>query len=560
MDFVNKTFAQLKDLFGSMAPGARIVAGLLLAVVVLSLVYLVRYSPTSSGEFLLGGRPLSANEMVSVEAAFAKANLTQYSIEGNRIRIPRGQKAAYIGAMAESNALPADFNAYFKEALGSAGAFESKDQYETRLKFALQKELSLIIRSMKGIESATVHYDVEKKGGFPPKKEYTAMVAVLPTGGEPLSTKHIESIRQLVASSIAGLKASNITVSDLAAGLAYPGSANVGADSPNNNAYAKNKKAYEKDWTEKIHAALSFIPGLNVAVYVSLNPEMDGQKYTLKYEPKAVGYDIRDTSTTETSTSDVPAGRAGLAAQGANQPGSISKNSTRSSVEKTASEQKSLVGRNREYVKKASLVPSAVSVSIGVPSSYYVDIWRQRKALESKAGDSSSEEAKPAVPTSSELASIEKEVQAKIEDAIVKLLPRRPATDTYKYVRVFSYQHTPPEPETPPATTATIVTWLSLHWSTLGMGLLGLVSLLMLRRTLGSAAQVTDSQEDKLSAAMASRSSVPDDETEEEMQERVLKRGFNVDGPNFREELAELVQTDPDTAASILSSWIGNAP
>ena len=49
MDFLNKAFAQLSDLFRSMTPAARITAGLLLAVVVVSLVYLFRYQVIRAG-------------------------------------------------------------------------------------------------------------------------------------------------------------------------------------------------------------------------------------------------------------------------------------------------------------------------------------------------------------------------------------------------------------------------------------------------------------------------------------------------------------------------------
>ena len=40
MDFLNKAFAQVADLFRSMTPGARLTAGLLLVVVVVSVGYL----------------------------------------------------------------------------------------------------------------------------------------------------------------------------------------------------------------------------------------------------------------------------------------------------------------------------------------------------------------------------------------------------------------------------------------------------------------------------------------------------------------------------------------
>ena len=49
MDFLNKSFAQLSELFRSMTPGARITTGLLLAVVVVSMGYLFRQSAAGPG-------------------------------------------------------------------------------------------------------------------------------------------------------------------------------------------------------------------------------------------------------------------------------------------------------------------------------------------------------------------------------------------------------------------------------------------------------------------------------------------------------------------------------
>ena len=102
MDFVNKAFAQLVELFRSLTPGTRVAVGLLLAVIVVSLVYLFQYQVSSGDEFLLDGRPFSGSELTAIEAAFAKASLGKSTIVGNKIRIPRGQKELYLAALADS--------------------------------------------------------------------------------------------------------------------------------------------------------------------------------------------------------------------------------------------------------------------------------------------------------------------------------------------------------------------------------------------------------------------------------------------------------------------------
>ena len=63
MDFLNKSFAQLRELFLSMTPGARLTTGLLLAVVVVSVVYLFRVEVAGSNTYLMGGEPFSADQL-----------------------------------------------------------------------------------------------------------------------------------------------------------------------------------------------------------------------------------------------------------------------------------------------------------------------------------------------------------------------------------------------------------------------------------------------------------------------------------------------------------------
>ncbi len=121
MDFLNKSLAQLSELFRSMTPGARVTAGLLLAVVVVSVGYLFRQSTGGPDAFLFGGEPLSDGQLTRVEAAIAQAGLSGSQREGNRIRVPAGQQAKYLAAVADGGALPPNFNTILEEAAWQGG-------------------------------------------------------------------------------------------------------------------------------------------------------------------------------------------------------------------------------------------------------------------------------------------------------------------------------------------------------------------------------------------------------------------------------------------------------
>ena len=163
MDFVNQAYAQLVELIRSMSAGTRVATGLLLGA--------RRGQPGVSVSISSERRRrIAARAVAAIHAkranrdrgglrarrASARARLT-----GSQIRIPRGQKDLYLAALADGNALPADFYKYLDEAIKADNPFSSPKSLEMRRWNAKQKELSLIIGRMNGIESATVQYDEE---------------------------------------------------------------------------------------------------------------------------------------------------------------------------------------------------------------------------------------------------------------------------------------------------------------------------------------------------------------------------------------------------------------
>src|SRR4051812_39924279 len=156
MDFLSKTFAQISDLFKSMSPGARITAGMLLTVIVISLVYLFQHQSSSPDAFLMAGDPLPSAQIPAMEAAFGKAGLKEHVWEGNRLRVPKHQQATYMAALADEGALPPDLDRYLERSLTSAGPFTPRPVQLELMKAAKQTMLQTWISKMRGIEAALV--------------------------------------------------------------------------------------------------------------------------------------------------------------------------------------------------------------------------------------------------------------------------------------------------------------------------------------------------------------------------------------------------------------------
>ena len=151
-----------------------------------------------------------------MQAALGKAGLEAHAELGH-IRVPRGQESKAMAALAESGALPVDFNGHLEKAVAPGGWMSLNRNQAAAMKIARQRELQNIINEM--VEKSAVLIDEHTDNGFPPKTRITASVSILPRAGEALDEERLATaIRNLMTSSVAGLDASSVTVIDLRSG------------------------------------------------------------------------------------------------------------------------------------------------------------------------------------------------------------------------------------------------------------------------------------------------------------------------------------------------------
>lgn len=555
MGWVQQWSAQLAELFRSLSPGTRLATALLLVLVVISLGYLLQHPLGAGDEYLLGGRAFTPSELTAIEAAFARAGLGKSQVVGSQVKIPRGQKELYLAALADANALPADFYRYLDEATAADSPFASTRSLEMRMRNSKQKELALIIRRMRGIEDATVQYDEEVRPGPGRAKQKTAMVAVLTRA--PLDEDQIKAIRNVVASAYAGLDRRHITITDMSNGYTYgavPGPDGLAEDE---SLYAAHKQRYERWWQQKIQQQLAYIPGVIVGVNAELNPEVQHSTQSVKLDPKPVTVTARESSKEAITRQPQVAGRPGAVSNGVgNQPVALQSaagSGTESNLTESRSDVQSVPGHDTTVLQLAALVPRKVTASIDIPASYYVEVWRKRNP----PGP-----GQPArSPDPAELATIETEIKNSVKEKVRNLLPDvDQGTNPYPHIVVETYTDLPAPAPPPPSVLASAGTWLADHWPTLALLGLVLVALGMLRSMVRTPPLPLSAAAHPPAAAASPAAAPPPGETEEESEPaRVLKARFSGSGPDLKQELQQIVQENPDAAATILRAWIGEA-
>jgi flagellar M-ring protein FliF len=548
MDFLNKTYAQIADLFRSMTPGARITAVLLLTAVVVSLGYLFTSQVSGGGCDLFDGEIISPAQRQLILAAFGNSNLNDAVERDSRIFVPQGQKAKYMAAAAQAKALPPTPGSAFKSAIDSGSPFAPETERLARWIAAKQEECRNVICSMRGISSASVTLDSRKTSGFNRDMQFTASVYVQPAGSQELDDEKVSAIRSYVASSVAGLKYANVTVTD-PNGHAWTGDENSGGTASDNK-YVQLRKEYEKRLSNTIRNSLANIPGATVAVNVVLDPNESIRTLEIMNDKsKSVDVHTIDSEMSRTSDAAGTGGPAGFAANQANRSMTLGGNGAAGGTKEEDTSKKSEVmtvpsGKQTDTVK-IGLTPIMEQASINIPSGYFKKAWQ----LENPPA--AGQEAKE--PDQAALEQFRTKTIDKIKKQVAVLLTAPDSvTDRTTLVAVTDFPEIPVAPPPEPSMAKTAMTWLGDYWSVAGMIGLAAVSLLMLRSLVKSAPPLEQ-------PAMPRLADTPDTETETISPDKsnpVRVRRFTA-GPSVRDEISTLVQEDPDIAANILKTWIG---
>lgn len=565
MDFLNKSFAQVADLFQSMTPGARVLAGLLLVVIVVSVAFLFQFQSNSGpDEYLFGGRALTSDDVDALLKIFGNDALDQHHVEGNRIRVPRRFMARYQKSLFTAGFQPTAPDTVLDAAHKGATPWEPRHLHDERLRAAKEKQLSLLISEMQGIERATVKIDVWDRHGLAGSRIATALATVKPDGNGHLDDTAIRAIRNAIAASNASLKPEDVSVLDVNAGMTYSGKGPDGLPPATEDPYFTRKLNYERHWTNELNQLLSFVPGVRVRVNVELDPQLGLQTTRITRDPKSIATRSVEQRKESTMRGAEQGGRPGTAPNGVgNQPVSLTSaaKGSESQTSEDRTEQESVTTAHEQTVKSvAALLPKQVRASVFVPNSYYEKVWKERNpAADGQAAKSDADKKV-------ELTAIEQEIKTKIEKTIVPMLPALPiGEDRYPQVTVQSFQDLPTPAFAGPTVVERTSNWFGGHWQTLALVGLGLFSLLMLRSTVRAPAPTpADDQPSTIpfpgvvSETAAAEGAATEDEEADGSAASTLRK-FQSTGPNLRLELTELVKADPEAAANVLRNWIGDA-
>jgi flagellar M-ring protein FliF len=566
VEHLKRIYEQLKGLYLSMTPGNRILTVLLALVLLVSLGWLIGGSikpadPQSKYVLVFDGYNFDSKDKIAVQAALSKANLRDHVWLGDQLRVLKSQEATYTAQIAAEKAIRIPGNSSFQTAK-DLSPWDSNLSKTAKMFQAKAQDVADSISKLEGIKSAEVLPNTRRdwdRNVWARKDVCTVAVNVETIGYKPLSIETVSAVGGLVSAAF-GTDPKLVNIVDGKNNRIYNGGGEEIGGATN---YSRAQSSEEEKWTNKIQGLLN-IKGLQVATTVILSKDIEKFFKVQHEKPKAQIHEhVRGTDYRNEGGDRY--GRPGHEAQ-MNRPlldPRVGISGGRLITDKTH-EQETTWGIQGIETKGENipLVPERIFASLRIPEEYVRDLWIAKNRTKESANPE---------PTPEQIEDEKETMRVSTRRLVGKLLedyrnPKSP--DPLDCVEVAFYDKIP-EPEPIPLTTMQIIgKWLSEHWQTLGLMGLVLAGLCILwavsRPKKPEPIVIYEAPEIPMDVFEAHAQAKADAEAAaaEEEDEFGVKRtlgGFDKSIRSLQEEIAELIEENPDAAAAVLRQWIGNA-
>lgn len=350
-DSMSRALARYQRTFLAFTTGQKLVAVLGTAALLLAGFLVFRWAATPSYSPLFSD--LSAKDASAVIDKLDAAG-TPYKITngGATVMVPKDK--VYTSRISLSGAgLPSGSSSSGYDQLDKQSLSTSQFQEQTNFKRAMETELSNTIEALDGVQTAVVHLALPQKQVFADSQDpATASVLVSTNAGSTLSPSQVQAVVHLVASSIDGLDPAKVTVADSAGQVltSTDGSGTDGAASTRDQQIA----SYQDQTKARIQAMLDKVVGVgNSTAAVTANLDFD-KSVT---ETKKYTYNKKNVPLSETNNNETLKGAgAGTGISGVVGPDG--------QMDTTGTGTTGTTGSNSTYTKKSSTKDNAVDTTV----------------------------------------------------------------------------------------------------------------------------------------------------------------------------------------------------
>lgn len=543
MQFLTKSWAQIQAFLSQLSVTTRWLIGCVLIILVLSAWLVLQY--VGQAEMV------SISRFASDHPAEAVARLRTAGIEvtnrAGQMLVNADQYDQAMVILASSDLLAGDTASAFDEMIAQQSPWQSNAQNAQALLLAKQKVLGKIVAKMAGVNSASVILSMPEIKGFGATHvRPSGSVNVVMKSGRGVDKALVEAIAGLVSGAVAEMQPRDVVVIDANRGRQFTVKSHDEMLPGETQELAQN---LEQWYHEKISEVLGYIPNVILAVNVRVDPVHSRQVEQFDYE-KADPLKVEFTRESQSQE----AARGGEAGARPNTGLDIASGRGSGRSESVTENRNEFGEKNvtrRVQTREVGHVAQQVNVTVNVPRSYFIGVYKQGKGPDEPAPDDT--QLKPIIDA--QLAQIQAQVEPLIATAegagVVRahMVPDRSQIEMHAGLVAV---------EAPGA----VAMVLGSDWAKpVGLGVLALLSLgimfSMVRKATQPPVMPTSEELAGLPPKLSGDGEVLGEaEQSEGSMEGVEMKDEDVRLHKLAQQISEMVEANPNEAAAMVKRWI----
>ena len=559
MDALKAQLARIQEQLSRLTASQKMLAGSLVAVMVLTLLFWGRYAGTAEMEPLLD-QSMKADEVSRITGKLRALGI-EYKVVNERVLVSADRKLEALGELSYAQLVPDDTRRAYDEIVNKISPWDSQANSDAKRNDAKNALLAQVIKRFPGVAIADVIIDPTYTraiggGGRQPK----ATVQITTRDGAKVVNKTLaQAAAQTVAGAQSGLAPDHVVV--VINGVTQrvqssdPSNAFAGADDA-----LDAKQQAERAVTEKVRNFLSFIDGVLVSVTVDVDMETKTRSDEI-FDPKGIAKAESqiETDNRDENSSQPTAAEPGVSSNtGMTVGGSSGANGggTSSTSEKSITKMDNRFSSTRTQVSTPAGKTKVLAAAVRVPRSYFAAIWKTSNPSAGKDPD----DAALAPLLAAELPKIRNEVKnctkiEKDEDISVE-----PYTDVMPAMLAAAQTSAVGAS----AGGGAVTSLLSNHYKEIGVAVLALMSLWMVSGMVKKSAPAP-----LVAAPPIELGEAPALASGEEIAGDVGESGAMLDGiemdddsvkaQQMVEQVSTMVKENPDAAANLVKRWLNKA-
>lgn len=370
MGRLSKMLGDIRTQFAKLGASQRLLLASLGIILGMALLLVALYAGKPSMVELM---PSGGNQ--ALLASLRGAGIPAEERDGT-IVVPAGVQTAALAYLGQNGQLPDDTTLLFGNLLGAQSWQNSREQNRQIYRIALQNELGRVIGEYRGIRQATVLLDVPEPTGLGAAvRQPTAAVTVFSDNGAAIDQGTVDAVGHQIAGAVAGLDVGNVRVIDGATGQQRRPRREGDLIATTTLELAAR---YEDQTRQKIGDMVGYIPGVIVAVTAQVDAskrEGQEQRYFSPDEGGTTSFVTSETTSDNTNGSAEPGAQPGPrsnATADISQGSSGSGTSSQTSTSDTTIQP--FVGSRTERFVDPRGMTTGLAVSINVPEGYVASL------------------------------------------------------------------------------------------------------------------------------------------------------------------------------------------